>query len=108
MLWAIDPTWLVQGRRESWLGQEAQQRLKGYVPIFRGRCQIVKEETEEQRRVPNGPGGLLPATDERGSSARYPGLWLPAPHPLGWPCYTGGAVQVRKTQIGSTPFCVWK
>lgn len=50
VIWEIDPTWLVQERWESWLGQKAQQGLKGCVPVFRGRCQIVKEETKKQER----------------------------------------------------------
>lgn len=44
MIWEIDPTWLVQGRWESWLGQKAQQGLKGCVPVL-------------QRKVSDSKGG---------------------------------------------------
>ena len=113
VLWEIDLTWLVQGRRESGLwgrkrGQEAQQGLQGCVPVFRGRCQIVNERTRSRAEFLMRTRWSLSASDEQGSGARHPSLWLSAAHPPGRPRSAGGAVQVRKTQIRRAPFCIWK
>ena len=113
MLWEIDLTWLVQGRRESGLwgrkrGQEVQQGLQGCVPVFGGRCPIVKGGPRSKAELLMRTRWSPPALDERGSGARHPSLWLSAAHPPGRPRSAGGAVQVRKTQVGSAPFFIWK